>query len=125
MSTLSTSKVEIIPREAHYRMGTVERLHAVRRTQLLKMKQEKPEAKLEDIVPIACALRNRLRSVHGSSPAQIVFGRQVDDAGLMDEPMSNSAEPSKEHQALQQLRLSAAKAFYEANYTARPCAEPY
>ena len=51
-------KLELIPREAHYRLGTVERLHAVRRMQLLKMKQDKPEASLKQLVPIACSLRN-------------------------------------------------------------------
>ena len=61
-------KLELIPREAHYRLGTVERLHAVRRMQLLKVKQDKPEATLEQLVPIACSLRNQLRSIHGSSP---------------------------------------------------------
>eukprot|EP00913_Durusdinium_trenchii_P014193 g13320.t1 len=109
-------KLDLIPKDAHHKMGTVERLHAVRRLQLLKMKQENPGLTLADAAPIACSLRNRLRSVHGSSPSQIVFGTNAGDLGLMDEPMTNSAEPTKQYQQLQQLRLQAAKAFYDANY---------
>ena len=107
----------LIPCDAHHKMGTVERLHAVRRLQLLKMKQETPSLKLSDAAPLACSLRNRLRSVHGSSPSQIVFGSNAGDLGLMDEPMTNAAEPTKQYQQLQQLRLQAAKAFYDANYS--------
>lgn len=36
------TKLILIPRDAHHKMGTVERLHAVRRMQLLKMKKENP-----------------------------------------------------------------------------------
>ena len=94
----------------------MERLHAVRRLQILKMKQELPHARLEDIVPIACSLRNKLRTIHGSSPSQMVFGVNHHEGGLMDEPaMTNAADPSKQHQELQQMRLIAAKAFREAN----------
>ena len=35
----------------------------------------------------------------------------------MDEALKNAAEPSKQHQQLHAMRLSAAKAFYEANYS--------
>lgn len=68
-------KLILIPKEAYYRLGTIERLHAVRRLQLLKMKKELPEIKLESAIRVACDQRNRLRSVHGSSPAEMVFGR--------------------------------------------------
>ena len=50
-------KLVLVPKEAHHRMGVVERLHAVRRLQLLKMKQEQPGVTLETAVPIACSLR--------------------------------------------------------------------
>ena len=68
-------KLILIPKEAYYPLGTIERLHAVRRLQLLKMKKELPEIKLESAIRVACDQRNRLRSVHGSSPAEMVFGR--------------------------------------------------
>lgn len=109
-------RLTLVPKEARRRMGTVERLRAVRRLQLLKMKQETPDLKLSTAVPIACSLRNQLRSIHGSSPSQIVFGRNPRDVGLSDEPMTNRAEASMEHQTLQKLRLSAATSFYEANH---------
>ena len=110
-------KLTLVPKEAHHRMGIVERLHAVRRLQLLKMKQENPKLKLELAVPLACSLRNKLRSIHGVSPSQIVFGRDSRDAGLADEPLTNRADGTPDHQQLQKLRLSAATSFYEANHS--------
>ena len=111
-------KFILVPKEAHHRMGTVERLHAVRRLQLLKMKKEKPELELDKAVVAACHQRNRLRTVHGSSPAQIVFGYNPNELGLTDEPMVERAEPRRAHQDDQALRLLAARAFYEANHDA-------
>ena len=115
--TCRNIKLTLVPKEAHHRMGTVERLHAVRRLQLLKMKQENPKLKLETAVPIACSLRNQLRSTHGSSPFQIVFGRNPRDPGLADEPLTNRADGTSDHQQLQKIRLSAATSFYEANHS--------
>ena len=97
-------KLILVPREANFRMGTVERLHAVRRLQLLKMKKAKPELELKTAVAIACQQRNRLRTVHGSSAAQIVFGFQPTDLGLIDEPMLERADPRAAHQEEQELR---------------------
>ena len=110
-------KLVLVPKEAHHRMGTVERLHAVRRLQLLKMKQENEKLQLEVAVPVACNARNHLRSVHGSSPAQIVYGKTSSQKGLMDEPLAQQAEPTAEYQKLASLRLDAAKAFYSANHS--------
>ena len=110
-------KLTLVPKEAHHRMGTVERLHAVRRLQLLKMKQENPKLQLELAAPLACSLRNKLRSIHGVSPSQIVFGRDHRDTGLADEPLTNRADGTPDHQQLQKLRLSAATSFYEANHS--------
>ena len=110
-------KLILVPKDAHYKMGIVERLHAVRRMQLLKMKMEKPTLSLDVAAPIACSMRNQLRSIHGSSPSQIVFGTNAQEAGLMDEPVINAADPSKRHQEVRELRVAAAKSFYEANYS--------
>ena len=110
-------KLILVPKDAHYKMGIVERLHAVRRMQLLKMKMEKPTLSLDVAAPIACSMRNQLRSIHGSSPSQVVFGTNAQEAGLMDEPVINAADPSKRHQEIRELRVAAAKSFYEANYS--------
>ena len=84
--------------------------------QLLKMQQDEPNVLLEDAVPVACHQRNRLRSVHGSSPYQIVFGHNPQSNGLCDEPhLSKPLDDTEQHQKDQALRYSAAKAFYEAN----------
>ena len=67
-------KLLLVPKEAHYKMGIVERFHAVRRLQLLKMKRNFPALDLFRAVILACQQRNRLRSIHGTSPSHIVFG---------------------------------------------------
>ena len=111
-------KLIIVPKEAHYRMGAVERLHAVRRLQLYKMQQGEPNVELADAVRMACSQRNRLRNVHGSSPAQMVFGYNPASGGLIDEPAPTRPDV---HEAIQQdhaLRHLASKAFYEANHDA-------
>ena len=54
-------KLVLVPKEAHHQLGLVERLHAVPRQQLYKMKSEKPDLKLDVAVLHACDQRNRLR----------------------------------------------------------------
>ncbi len=113
----SRIKLTLVPKEAHHRMGLVERLHAVRRQQLHKMKAEKPELKLEVAVWHACSQRNRLRTVHGSSPASIVMGFTPGDGGILDEPNSLKPDGRPGHQEDEAIRHQAAKAFYEANHS--------
>ena len=109
-------KLILIPKEAHFKMGTVERLHAVRRLQLLKMKKEMPNIDLQQAIPVACAQRNRLRNIHGSSPAELVFGKAPNAlSGLLDEPHDLRPDLPKAAQDLVVLRTLAAKAFHEAN----------
>ena len=105
----------LVPKEAHNRMGSVERLHAVRRLQLLKMQKEEPNILLEAAVRVACYQRNRLRSVHGSSPYQIVFGHNPHDGGLADEPCKLRPDEKGAHVEDQALRHLAAQAFHAAN----------
>ena len=82
-------KLILVPRDAHARMGTVERLHAVRCLQLLKLKKDAPDISLSEAVRNCCQQRNRLRSVQGSSPCQIVFGHNPFGEGLVDEPLDD------------------------------------
>ena len=97
-------------------MGTVERLHAVRRLQLLKMKKEVPNVDLSQAIRTACSQRNRLRNIHGSSPADLVFGRAPNAlSGLLDEPHDLRPDLPQAAQELVVLRTLAAKAFHEAN----------
>ena len=110
-------KLTLVPKEAHHRMGLVERLHAVRRQQLHKMKQEKPDLELELAVLHACSQRNRLRTVHGASPSSIVFGFTPGDGGILDEPNSVKPDGRPGHQEDEMIRHQAAKAFYEANHS--------
>lgn len=104
-------KLILVPKEAHRRMGSVERprLHAVR-SQLLKMLKEEPNLRLEDAVRVACYQRNRLTSIAGSSPYQIVIGHTT--VFWMVLPIFGQMPLSTEDQA---LRCLAAKAFLEAN----------
>jgi hypothetical protein len=106
----------LVPKEAHHRMGTVERLHAVRRHQLHKMMQEDEKVTLEDAVTYSTMQRNNLRNIHGSSPASIVFGRTPTLRGIADEPHGITPTPGAIAQEQQHLRVLAAKAFYEANH---------
>ena len=66
-------------------------------------------------VNYAAEQRNRLRTVHGSSPASIVFGALPAAHGLSDEPFNPAAGDHDAQAANQQARLLAAKAFHEAN----------
>ena len=112
-------KLVLIPKEAHYRLGTIERLHAVRRLQLLKMRKEMPDIKLDTAIRVACDQRNRLRTVHGSSPAEMVFGRAPNAvSGLLDEPQDLRPELPVAVQENVTMRVAAAKAFHSANHDA-------
>ena len=112
-------KLVLIPKEAHYRLGTIERLYAVRRLQLLKMRKEMPDIKLDTAIRVACDQRNRLRTVHGSSPAEMVFGRAPNAvSGLLDEPQDLRPELPVAVQEHVTLRVAAAKAFHSANHDA-------
>ena len=108
-------KLTLVPKETPHRMGKVERLHAVRRLQLLKMRKEEPEIELSLAVQLACSQRNQLRSVHGSSPAQIVFGQNPRQSGLMDEPADLRPDHKEAQQEDHALRYLAARSFIEAN----------
>ena len=109
-------KLTIVPKEAHHRMGTVERLHAVRRQQLHKMMIEDPTITLEAAVIHSTAQRNNLRNINGCSPSQLVFGKTPSMRGLADEPHGVLPTPGAVAQEHQHLRYLAAKAFYEANH---------
>ena len=110
-------KLLLVPKEAHYKMGIVERLHAVRRLQLLKMKRDFPALDLSRAVNLACQQRNRLRSIHGTSPSHIVFGQAPQHPkGLLDEPCDNRPDLPTAIQEDHALRLTAARCFYEANH---------
>ena len=79
-------KLILVPKDAHNRMGTIERLHAVRRRQLMKMMKENTCLDIRKAVIIACSQRNRLRSIHGISPVAMVLGYTPEDDGICDEP---------------------------------------
>ena len=108
----------LVPKEAHHQLGLVERLHAVRRHQLVLMKSEKPDLEIETAVLLACEQRNRLRSVHGASPVALVFGYTPAQAGIADEP--HGVRPDGHPRQLEDTenRIMAAKAFYTANNSA-------
>lgn len=105
----------LVPKDAHHRMGSVERLHA---QQLMKMMKEDPSMTLEMAVRVACSQRNRLRSIHGVSPAAMVLGYTPEDDGLCDEPSRIRPNGRARHLEDQSARALAAKAFYEANHDA-------
>eukprot|EP00435_Cladocopium_sp_Y103_P053716 s692_g17.t1 len=108
----------LVPKDAHNRMGSIERLHAVRRLQLLKMMKEDDVLEARKAVIIACSQRNRLRSIHGTSPAAMVLGYTPEDDGLCDEPSRIRPDGRSAYMEDQAVRILAAKAFFEANTSA-------
>ena len=108
-------KLILVPKDSHNRMGTVERLHAVRRRQLMKMMHENESLDVKKAVIIACSQRNRLRSIHGISPAAMVLGYTPEDYGISDEPTRLRVQGRQAHMEDQAVRALATKAFYEAN----------
>ena len=79
-------KLILVPKDAHNRMGTIERRHAARRRQLMKMMKESSSLDIKKAVMNACSQRNRLRSINGISPAAMVLGYPPEDDGICDEP---------------------------------------
>ena len=79
-------RLVIIPKEAHYRLGVIERAHAVRRDHIMKLMAEGEPLDVEQTIQLIVEQRNRLRTVSGSSPATIVFGRLPTQHGNADEP---------------------------------------
>jgi hypothetical protein len=108
-------KLILVPKDAHNRMGTIERLHAVRRRQLMKMMKENTSLDIRKAVIIACSQRNRLRSIHGISPAAMVLGYTPEDDGICNEPTRLRVDGRQAYMEDQAIRALATKAFYEAN----------
>ena len=111
----SIIKLILVPKDAYNRMGTIERLHAVRRRQLMKMMKENTSLDIRKAVIIACSQRNRLRSIHGNSPAAMVLGYTPEDDGICDEPTRLRVDGRQAYMEDQAIRALATKAFYEAN----------
>eukprot|EP00435_Cladocopium_sp_Y103_P063429 s366_g25.t1 len=114
-------RLVLVPKEAHHQLGLVERLHAVRRQQLLKMKAElkadNNEPKIEDAVWHACEQRKRMRAV-GTSPVALVFGYAPNQAGISDEPHGVRPDGLPRQMQDMAVRIAAARAFCEANNSA-------
>ncbi|CAK0898077.1 unnamed protein product [Prorocentrum cordatum] len=80
-------KLQLIPRDAHHRLGILERNHQVRREPIARYHEDHPEDSLKLAVRTTCGARNQLRSVKGSMPSQRALGRQPKNLGsLADEP---------------------------------------
>ena len=108
-------RLVLIPKEAHYRLGTMERAHAVRRAQLMKMHAEEPTLELPMALHLAAEQRNRLRTIHGTSPAAIVFGLLPAQHGIADEPFNPAAGDEESQAKIVQARTLAATSFHQAN----------
>ena len=87
--------------------------------QVLKLLRDRPEVDLKLAIAASCQQRNRLRSIHGSSPSQIVFGSTPNHpTGLMHEPHDPRPDYESAIQEDHSLRHAAATAFYAANHDA-------
>ena len=78
-------KLQLIPEGAHYRLGALERNHAVRREQIAIFMDKNRDVEPKKSVVITCAARNRLHNARGWSPVQRVFGAQPRLPGQLDE----------------------------------------
>ena len=105
----------IIPKEAHYRLGVIERARAVRRDHIMKMLSENDQLSVDQVAQLVVEQRNRLRTVNGSAPAAVVFGRLPQQPGNADEPFCPAAADIKDQDALQRLRTLAAVTFHQTN----------
>lgn len=110
-------KLLLVPKETHHQLGLVERLHAVRRQQLYKMKNERFDLKLETAGLHACDQRNGLRSVHRVSAVSIVFGYTPAQARISDEPHAGRPDGHPRKLENAEIRILAAKPFYAANHS--------
>ena len=108
-------QLELIPRGAHHRLGILERNHAIRRKQLEVLLAEEPDISLEEALQVTSHQRNRLSSVHGSSPAAIAFGHVPSEGGNADEPGPEAFGDSTQGARAQRIREAAAVAFHKAN----------
>lgn len=52
----------------------------------MKLMKENDTRSPQEAVIIACSQRNRVRSIHGISPAAMVLGYTSEDDGICDEP---------------------------------------
>lgn len=117
-------KLLLVPKETHHQLGLVERLHAVRRQQLYKMKTEKFDLKLETAGLHACDQRNGLRSVHRVSAVSIVFGYTPAQARISDEPMQDDLMDIHESLKMQRSAFWLPSLFMQP-ITATPFGEPF
>ncbi|CAK0840096.1 unnamed protein product [Prorocentrum cordatum] len=90
----------------------------LRREQIAKYHEDRPDDSLKITVRVTCDMRNRLRNVRGFTPAQRALGRQPRDLGNMaDEPTTTGDLGEHDEGFYQNLgrRRDAAKAYFAAN----------
>lgn len=67
-------KLLLVPKEAHHKMGIVERLHAARRLQLLKLLRDHPEIDLKVAISLSVLPTAESTSLHPwIFSSQVVF----------------------------------------------------
>ena len=86
----------------------------------MKMKAEEKQLDLDQAVTIAAEQRNRLLTIHGTSPAAIVFGAVPSQQGLSDEPWCIAGSDAADQQEVVRLRVLTATAFHQANNDRTP-----
>jgi len=114
-------RLDMIPKDAHHRLGILERNHQVRREQLEIYHAAHPKDSLRKAVRITCPQRNRLRNVRGFTPAQRVLGVLPRLPGTLAEEEFRLAEQSQATDARTEFaetlarQASAGAAFLKAN----------
>lgn len=113
--------LDIIPGEAHWKLGVCEKgLQSVKEL-LLKVFLEIPDSTPEDALAECVRALNCREVVRGYSPVQHVLGRAPDDAGRFFTPSQTPSpdlmveSPASEHKRSETLRLAAEKATIESS----------
>ena len=119
-------RLSIVPRGVRHTLAFVERHRQVRREQLAIYKKDRPSDKLKTALMWTFAVSSRMGSVKGYSPAQHVLGATPLSPGdilgedcHLAEQSAFTAGDSEKHMLSLSRRVSASKAFVEANTSAK------
>ena len=108
---------DVIPAEAHHRLGKIERRNALLRSIVERLVDEKgvaTKAELDQCLIAATFTMNSCTFSHGRSPYQAVFGRVPRPLGdLLSDPLSLVISPEQQVLRPEVLRADAMKALAE------------
>ena len=118
--------LDLIPSEAHWKLGVCERSVQATKTILGKVCHEFPDVPPEEALAECMRVLNQREMVRGYTPIQHVLGRAPDEVGrvfpkeAIQSPELQGQSDVAYHHQVEALRLSAEKAFLDWNASERP-----